>query len=177
VYPFPGAEPGPSPASGITYPISEVSLTVRDLETRMRSYHEAFGWGPWRIHEADGRRVMHHSEWHGKPADFRVRWAEAMVGDLGFELIEPLGPGNPFAEFLEEKGEGISSISVMFRTVEESERVKAAFAADGIGITALSHIGDDVEWYLLDTEPEFKCIVKSGSGRALDLAVPHTVYP
>ena len=32
-----------------------------------------------------------------------------MVGDLNFELIEPLGPGNPWQEFLDEKGEGISS--------------------------------------------------------------------
>lgn len=174
IYPHPGAQPGPSPASGITYPITQVSVTVRGLEEKMHAYHKAFGWGPWKIFEADGTTVMHNCEWKGKPARFNVRWAETMVGDLNFELIEPLGPGNPWHEFLEEKGEGISSIAVMFRTPEEAERVKAQFAQDGIGITAVGHIGDDIEWFFLDTELPFKCIIESGSGHALDFSVPHT---
>ena len=91
----------------------------------MKTYHQAFGWGPWKIFEADGKTVMHDCEWKGKPAEFHVRWAETMVGDLNFELIEPLGDGNPWQEFLDTKGEGISSIAVMFNTAAESARVKA----------------------------------------------------
>jgi methylmalonyl-CoA/ethylmalonyl-CoA epimerase len=177
IYPSPGSQSGSSPVSGITYPITQISVTVRDLETKLRNYHEAFGWGPWKIYESDGTRVMSHSMWKGKPADFKVRWAETMVGDLNFELIEPLGPGNPFQEFLDTKGEGISSIAVMFETREESERVKEQFATDHIGITALSHIGDHIEWYFLDTEPTFKCVIESGSGHAHDFEMAHTVYP
>jgi methylmalonyl-CoA/ethylmalonyl-CoA epimerase len=177
VYPHPGAEPGPSPISGITYPITQVSVAVRGLESKMQAYHQAFGWGPWKIFEADGKQVMHHCEWKGKPADFRMRWAETMVGDLNFELIEPLGGANPWQEFLDEKGEGISSIAVMFNTAEESERVKEQFASEGIGITAVGHIGDEIEWYFLDTELPFKCVIESGSGHAIDFKVPHETYP
>jgi predicted enzyme related to lactoylglutathione lyase len=177
VYPAPDARPGPSPASGLTYPITQVSLTVRDLETKLRNYHKAFGWGPWKIFESDGTRIMHHSMWKGRPAEFKVRWAETMVGDLNFELIEPLDGGSPFAEFLDEKGEGISSLAVMFDTKAESERVKAQFEADGIGVTASSHIGDHIEWYFLDTEPGFKCIIESGSGHAHDFESLYTTYP
>ena len=80
VYPHPGAEPGPSPVSGLTYPITQISVTVRDLESRMKAYHEAFGWGPWKVFEADGDVVMHDSTWRGKPADFATcagprRWS------------------------------------------------------------------------------------------------------
>jgi methylmalonyl-CoA/ethylmalonyl-CoA epimerase len=178
VYPHAGAQPGPSPVSGITYPITQISVAVRDLESRMHAYHEAFGWGPWKVFEADGRVVMHDSTWKGKPADFtRMRWAETMVGDLNFELIQPTGPGNPWHEFLEAKGEGISSIAVMFQTPEESERVKAQFAADGIGISASSRIGDHIEWYFLDTELPFKCVIESGSGHAIDFMEPAATYP
>ena len=177
VYPHPGAEPGPSPVSGIAYPITQVSVAVRDLESKMKAYHQAFGWGPWKIFESDGTTVMHHCEWKGQPADFRVRWAETMVGDLNFELIEPLAAGNPWDEFIETKGEGISSIAVMFDTPAESERVKAQFAGDGIGVTAVGHIGNDIEWYFLDTELPFKCVIESGSGHALDFDVPHETYP
>jgi len=120
---------------------------------------------------------MHDSDWNGKPAEFRVRWAETMVGDLNFELIEPLGPGNPWQEFLESKGEGISSLAVMFEMAEDSERVNQQFAADGIGITAKSHIGDHIELYFLDTEPGFKCVIESGSGHAHDFEMPYVTYP
>ena len=178
IYPHPGAEPGPSPVSGLTYPITQISVTVRDLESRMEAYHAAFGWGPWKVFEADGDVIMHDSTWRGKPADFRnMRWAETMVGDLNFELISPTGPGNPWAEGLEQKGEGISSIAVMFQTPEESERVKAQFAADGIGILASSRIGDHIEWYFLDTELPFKCVIESGSGHAIDFMEPAYIYP
>ena len=177
VYPQPGAEPGPSPISGISYPITQISVAVRDLESKMQAYHRAFGWGPWKIFEADGKAVMHHCEWKGKPAEFRVRWAETMVGDINFELIEPLGEGNPWHEFIESKGEGISSIAVMFNTRAESERVKAQFAGEGIGITAVGHIGEEIEWYFLDTEVPFKCVIESGSGHAHDFEVPYATYP
>ncbi len=177
VYPHPGAEPGPSPVSGITYPITQVSVAVRDLEAKMQRYHQAFGWGPWKVFETDGKKVMHHCEMDGKPAEFKVRWAETMVSDLNFELIEPLGDGNPWQEFIDEKGEGISSVAVMFTTQEEAERVKAQFAADGIGVTAVGHIGDEIEWFFLDTEVPFKCVIESGSGHALDFDVPYETYP
>jgi hypothetical protein len=65
----------------------------------------------------------------------------------------------------------------MFETPEESERVKSQFAADGIGISASSRIGDHIEWYFLDTELPFKCVIESGSGHAIDFMEPAAVYP
>ena len=180
VYPAEGAVQTPAPASGITYPeITQVSLAVHDLESKVRAYHEAFGWGPWKIYESDGKVVMHDCELHGKRADFfKVRWAEVQLGDsINFELIQPLGGANPWQEQLDTVGEGIASIAVMFKTRQESERVKAAFAADGIGLDAVGHIGNHIEWYYLDTKPRFKCLIESGSGHALDFMTPVAVYP
>jgi methylmalonyl-CoA/ethylmalonyl-CoA epimerase len=177
VYPRPGAEPGPSQVSGITYPITQISLTVRDLEAKMRAYRDAFGWGPWEVFDADRSHVLHDTSWRGEPSTFLLRWAQTMVGDMNFELVEPLGPGSPFQEFLETKGEGISSIGVTVGSAEESERVRAQFAADGIGVTARGRIGDAIEWYLLDTEPGFKCAIAAGTGHANEIDAPHTMYP
>jgi methylmalonyl-CoA/ethylmalonyl-CoA epimerase len=176
VYPRQGAQPSPSVISGITYPITQVSVSVRDLDARMRNYHDAFGWGPWKIYEADGKTIMHDCEWRGRHADFNVRWAETMVGDINFQLIQPLDAKNPWHEFLNANGEGISSIAVMLETREESERVKAQFAASGIAIMAIGHIGD-IEWYFLDTEPGFKCVIESGSSHAFESMRPTAAYP
>jgi hypothetical protein len=65
----------------------------------------------------------------------------------------------------------------MLTTREESERVKTQFASEGIGITAAGRIGDEIEWYFLDTELPFKCAIESGTGHAFDDRVPHETYP
>ena len=109
VYPTPTTTPSERP-DGISYGITQISLVVRDLEARMRAYHEAFGWGPWKIYQADGEVVMHDCEMDGPCDFFNVRWAETQVGDLNFELIEPLGGDNPWQRMLDAKGEGIGSI-------------------------------------------------------------------
>jgi methylmalonyl-CoA/ethylmalonyl-CoA epimerase len=66
---------------------------------------------------------------------------------------------------------------VMFKTREESEKVIEQFRAMGMDRTAIGRIGDHIEWYYLDTEPGFKCIIESGSGHALDFMEPAAVYP
>ena len=99
------------------------------------------------------------------------------VDGLNFELIQPLGGDNPWQRMLDTQGEGIGSIAVMFKTDEESAAVKEQFQADGIGITALGRIGDHIEWYYLDTQPAFRCIIESGTGHAVDFMQPLAVYP
>ena len=38
-------------------------------------------------------------------------------------------------------------------------------------------IGDDIEWYFLDTEVPFKCVIESGRGHAHDFMQPTATYP
>ena len=121
---------------------------------------------------------MHHCEYQGKDADFRVRWAETMVGDINFELIQSLGGSNPFAGLRrpERRGHQLDR-----GDVPDARGVGAGQGAVR-GATASasprsSHIGDHIEWYFLDTEPTFKCIIESGSGHALDFHQASAVYP
>jgi methylmalonyl-CoA/ethylmalonyl-CoA epimerase len=177
VYPTDDAPPTEKP-SGLDYRITQISVVVSDLDARMKAYHDAFGWGPWKVFESDGEIVMHDCELDGKPVDyFNIRWAETEVGDLNFELIEPRGGDNPWQRMLDEHGEGIGSIAVMFKTHEESDRVIEQFRKMGLERTAVGHIGDHIQWYYLDTQPGFKCIIESGSGHALDFMKPVSVYP
>jgi predicted enzyme related to lactoylglutathione lyase len=176
VFPRPATPPSTKPA-GLDYQITQVSLVVHDLDAKMRAYHEAFGWGPWKVFESDGKEIMHDCRYHGLPAEFKLRWAETFVGDMNFELLQPLGGDSPFQAQLDTKGEGIASIAVMFKTKGESDAVKAQFAGLGIAELAVGHIGDHIEWYYLDTEPAFKCLIESGSGHAIDFMQPLYVYP
>jgi methylmalonyl-CoA/ethylmalonyl-CoA epimerase len=174
-YPPPGT---PGPLSNRDNQLTQISIVVADLEARLKAYHEAFGWGPWKIFESDGETVMHDCHIDGHPCPyFPVRWAEVEVGDLNFELLQPLGGDSPWQRMLDQHGEGVASIAVMFKSEEQSEQVKREFRDAGMEVTASGRIGDHIEWYYVDTEPRFKCVIESGSGHALDFMEPVAVYP
>ena len=58
VFPDPEATFGPSPDSGITYRITQVTLVVNDLDAKVANYQAAFGWGPWRLFDTDQPGVL-----------------------------------------------------------------------------------------------------------------------
>ncbi len=176
VYPHPGAVAGPSPMTGLTYPITQVSLTVRDLEACLRAYREAFGWGPWRVFETERAGALSDCRWRGRPATFRRRWAQTMVGDLNVELVQPLGGEGPWQEFLDARGEGISSLGITLPTGGAPERVRAQFAELGIGVVASARIGDR-EWFQLDSEARFKCAIACATGYAFETLRPVATFP
>jgi methylmalonyl-CoA/ethylmalonyl-CoA epimerase len=175
-YPSADATLGPAPSTGITYPLTQVSAVVRDLDAKVRAYHEAFGWGPWRIYDSTETGVQHDVHWEGEDGNLPMRWAETMVGDMSFELIEPLGP-SPWQAFLDGRGEGLCSVSVGLNTKEDVARTVSQLQTDGGKVAASGRIGSDVEWYLLDLEPTLKCWIKTGIGVGRLSDAPHTVYP
>jgi len=176
-YVYPTADaPATDKPDGLDYAITKITLVVRELDSRVAAYHEAFGWGPWKVYESDG--LLHDCRLDGASVDpFDVRWATARVGDLDFELVEPLGGDSPWQRFLDAKGEGISSIATTFATGEESDRALEALASLGVRPTASARVGDDVEWHYLGSEPGFACIIECGEGRTYDSIEPSRVLP
>jgi methylmalonyl-CoA/ethylmalonyl-CoA epimerase len=165
-------------SSARTNEITQIAVVVRDLEAKLKEYHEAFGWAPWKVFQSDGETIMHSCTLDGEPSEFfNIRWAEVQVGHVIFELVQPLGGDNPWQRMLDDHGEGIGSIAVMFKTELESEAVKREFLDAGWGVTSSGRIGDHIEWYYLDTEPAFKCVIESGSGHAIEFMEPDSFYP
>ena len=175
IHPHPGAQPGPAPLTGLVSPITQVSLVVSDLGARLAAYREAFGWGPWRHYSSAGRGSLRDVTVRGSAARFDVRWAQALVGDLNVELIEPGGGDSPWREFLATKGEGIASITVTLPSPADVERVRGACAELGIGVLASGLVGDGAEWVLFDSEAQLKALVQVGTGHAWDAATPDRV--
>jgi hypothetical protein len=60
----------------------------------------------------------------------------------------------------------------------DGDTVKAAFRDRyGIAVTMKADIGDHIEYYYLDTEERFGCLIESGSGHAIDFVRPARVFP
>ena len=88
----------------------QVAIIVRDLEAAMRTYVHDYGIGPWAIYEFNPDTVQH--EGGGQPVESSWRLALASVGQVHWELIQPLDDRSTYGEFLAEKGEGVHHVGV-----------------------------------------------------------------
>jgi methylmalonyl-CoA/ethylmalonyl-CoA epimerase len=89
----------------------QVSLVVRDLEATMRIYVHEYGIGPWDIYEFNPDTVQDMRE-DGEPVERTWRLALSQVGQVQWELIQPLDEHSIYARFLASKGEGLHHVGV-----------------------------------------------------------------
>ena len=89
----------------------QISVVVRDLEKAMRTYVHEYGIGPWDIYEFNPDTVRDMRE-DGQPVERYWRLALANVGQVQWELLEPLDDESIYARFLAEKGEGVHHVGV-----------------------------------------------------------------
>jgi len=155
--------------------ISQIAVVVNDLQRTMEQYTKLLGWGPWNVYRHEPPR-LHHTEIRGATVPYTMLGAETHVGDMGFELPQPLEEPSIYREWLDEHGEGLHHVAVMLHDFEESTELKKRFDEVGASVLMGGRIGETIEFYYLDTEPSLKIILESGSGHAIDL-VPDYTYP
>ena len=160
---------------GRTLMISQIAVVVNDLEKTMEQYTKLLGWGPWNVYRHEPPR-LHDTVLRGDQVDFTMLGAETHVGDMGFELLQPLEGPSLYKEWLDEHGEGLHHVAVMLHDFDESSELKRRFDEVGAPVLMGGRIGETIEFYYLDTQPSLKIILESGSGHAIDL-VPDYVYP
>jgi methylmalonyl-CoA/ethylmalonyl-CoA epimerase len=155
--------------------ISQVAVVVRDLQKTMEQYTKLLAWGPWNVYRHEPPR-LHDTVVRGERVPYTMLGAETHVGDVGFELLQPLTGPSIYSEWLEEHGEGLHHVAVMLHDFDESTELKRRFGEVGAPVLMGGRIGETIEFYYLDTEPSLKIILESGSGHAIDL-VPDYTYP
>jgi methylmalonyl-CoA/ethylmalonyl-CoA epimerase len=155
--------------------ISQVAVVCHDLQKTMENYTKLLGWGPWNVYRHEAPR-LHHTEIGGKPVHYSMLGAETHVGDLGFELLQPLEGPSIYKDWLEQHGEGLHHVAVMLHDFDESTLLKERLAGQDIPVMMSGRIGETIEFFYIDTEPSLKIILESGSGHAIELT-PDYVYP
>jgi methylmalonyl-CoA/ethylmalonyl-CoA epimerase len=154
--------------------ITQVAVVVRDLRKTMESYRKTLGWEPWSVYEHKPPS-LHHTTLHGKPVEYTMLGAEVHCNPVDFEILEPLDGPSIYKEFLEQHGEGLHHVSV----VSPKEDVHAAlndFKRQGIEVAMSGRLGDDIEFYYMDTEPILKMVAETVSGHAISMK-PAWTYP
>jgi Glyoxalase/Bleomycin resistance protein/Dioxygenase superfamily len=89
----------------------QVSVVVPDLEAAMKTYVEEYGIGPWDVYEFNPGNVQGMHEC-GEPVERTWRLALAKVGELQWELVQPLDDGSVYARFLAGHGPGVHHVGV-----------------------------------------------------------------
>ena len=101
--------------------IMQIGIVVRDLDATIHHYVDEYGIGPRARHDELTPDNASDMRIHGQPAPlWRAAAASAMVGQVMWELIEPLDDESIFARFLAEKGGGVHHIAVATPNFDEA---------------------------------------------------------
>ena len=76
----------------------QLGIVVRDLQATVLRYVDHYGIGPWQFAQIDAGEA--NSCQYGRPVERSTRIAVATVGQVMWELIEPLDEEGIYARFL-----------------------------------------------------------------------------
>jgi catechol 2,3-dioxygenase-like lactoylglutathione lyase family enzyme len=153
--------------------VFQVCVVVKDIEKSVERYWKIFGIGPWQIHTF-GPPDLFDTTFHGKPEPYSMKIAAAQIGNIQWELIQPLSGRSSYQEFLDERGEGLHHIAVV---VEDFDKTVAACEKHGIGTVMTGRFRESAYAYL-DTGPALGFIteiLKMPPG--FEMPTPDAVYP
>ena len=99
--------------------INQVGIVVEDLAKAIK-YYESLGIGPFELNKFE---FLSRELW-GKsvpPDRVLIKAAQAQVGEIYIELIQPIAEGTHWMEFLKKKGEGINHLGLVVDDIDKEE--------------------------------------------------------
>ena len=150
----------------------QVSVVVPDLDAAMKTYVDDYGIGPWAVYEFNPGNVqgMHES---GQPVERSWRLALAQVGEVQWELVQPLDDGSVYARFLAEHGSGVHHVGV---AVENYDATIAELAGRGHEVL-LGGTYNGVTFAYLSTDRDLGIVTEIFDGAPGKDQLPDAVYP
>lgn len=142
--------------------IRQICMLTRDLKKTMKNWVELLDIGPWKV-IAFTEEIIKNFVVYGKPVSepFKFLIGFAQVGDIEFELIQPVYGPMIYDKFLQEKGEGLHHIKEKISD-DNMEKVLARYKEKGIEVTQSGLFGVSLHYYL-NTEPFLDFIYELGN--------------
>ncbi len=166
--------PGQMP-SFLKSSVSQVGMIVKDLDQSIEYYWKQLGIGPWVIYTYT-KPLVKQMSYHGKPANYKMRIALANLGQVQFELIEPVEGETIYADFVKKHGYGIHHIQFLIDDVKS-----ALVEAEAAGMNVIqdgSGYGLDGDGYFgyFDTEEKFGVTIELVSPPKRRIP-PESIFP
>jgi len=150
----------------------QVALIVRDLDAAMRTYFDEYGIGPWSVYEFDSDNVRDMRS-RGEPVAWSWRLAVAQVGQVQWELVEPLDGDSIYAQFLSEHGPGLHHVGVAVASYEDALAEAARRGQDVL----LGGEYKGIDFAYLATDEDLGVITEIFSGAPGEDQQPDATYP
>jgi hypothetical protein len=151
----------------------QVSVVVRDVQAAMERYWKLFGVGPWEVYtmEPPGLSGM---TIHGKPEPYSMIIALAYMGDVQWELIQPLSGPSIYKEFLDDHGEGVHHVSF---GVEDYDHAMSTMKEQGIAML-MGGTWNGATFGYMDTEKDLGVVVEMyKTSPDFEMPAPEATYP
>ena len=153
--------------------VLQVGVVVKDLQKAMKRYWDIFGIGPWQIYTFQPP-LLTNTTVHGKPERYTMKLALTQIGNVQWELIQPLTGPSIYKEFLEQKGEGLHHVAC---DVGDYDQAVAVLKKHGISILMSGSTPVDSYAYM-DTEKDLGAIVEIYKRPSeFELPAPEATYP
>lgn len=147
-------------AESLLKSVDQIAVVVRDLDASMKKYVEEFGIGPWAVYTFRPE-IMTSMTFRGKDQPYVMKLALATVGDMMYELIEPVEGPNTYEEFLNEHGEGLHHFGYFVddidAAIEEMEGKGYPLLQSGRGFGTQ----DDGAYAYFETQDALGCIAEA----------------
>ncbi|MDA8217914.1 MAG: VOC family protein [Dehalococcoidales bacterium] len=157
--------------------INQICAVVRDARTAMRAYWETAGIGPWRLYTVSSEE-FEQASYRGGAGRFKFLMALADLGNVQFELIQPLEGDSIYSDFLARHGEGIQHLATrvpdMGKAVEEASANGVAVVQAGLHRRGRPKGGG---FAYLDTEEALHVTLELIGPAAGQRPEPDEVYP
>lgn len=123
----------------------QVGVVVRDLE-RAVEFYQALGIGPFE--EGPSAHALERRIYGEVVADAEVRGLVARMGDIEFELLQPVRGRTVQQEFLDTRGEGVIHICAY---TDDLDRDVEIMAGKGFPVISQAHFDDGGKFAYFDT--------------------------
>lgn len=135
----------------------QIGIVVPDVEAAARAYETQFGITGWQIMEI-GSENTRDVRLQGRPLDWKSKIAITMVGEVMWELIQPVSPDDLFGQFLAQRN-GVGGVHHIAVATPDYRKVVEDHAQHG-AVPILSGTFSGVEVQYLDTERDLGVILE-----------------
>lgn len=153
--------------------VLQVAVVVDDLYKAMKNYYEIYGIGPWKVYTFNNSTVSDMII-KDKPVNYSMKLSLCDIGNVQWELIQPLDDKSIYYEFLKQHGSGLHHVA--FAVNDYSETVNY-FKQKNIG-TLQGGLWNDLKYTYLDTQGTMSTVAEIYQiSKDFAWPEPEEVYP
>jgi methylmalonyl-CoA/ethylmalonyl-CoA epimerase len=153
--------------------VVQVAMVVNSVEASVRRYWDDLGVGPWKLYTLSPSNTSNMTL-HGRPVQHSFRAALADIGDMEWELIEPLDNRSVYAEHLSKHGEGLHHIAF---DVEDFVKVTEELKSKGYENVQSGRVFGNDTYVYFNLNRGLACTAELNSNQTAPSPQPDSTYP